>query len=272
VSATGGGSATGGTTVAEVRFPECNSAAAKIKPIDRTKIKLGRKHGPIVKSRKASYEIDASAKSVFWRATVPWALDQADLGACTGFATVQARLTRPFLLSTIPVTPTTLAEFEQLGRDVYSGATKRDQWPGVWPPTDTGSSGSAALDEALARHLFDGYGTVSSLAEMQRALQSGPLIFGVDWYNGMFSPSRCGEIKATGAVRGGHEIAIVGLDVDAKTVWGETSWGNEFGVCIEGHCGYFYMTYGMVSQLFAAGGEAEQPVNDNAARASGDAR
>lgn len=268
-SATGGQSATGGTTattIAEIRFPACNPASHSAKPIDHSKVKLGRRHVPISKARKASYEIDLTAKSVFWPPTVPWALNQGDLGACTGFAVVQARLTQPFTLQTIPGTPTTKGALEQLGRDVYSGATRRDVWKGAWPPDDTGSSGSAALDEAVARRIFNSYSTVSSLAEMQRALQSGPLIFGVDWYDGMFKPARCGEIKATGQIRGGHEIAIVGLDVDAKTVWGETSWDNDFGVCLDSHCGYFYMTYGLVSQLFAQGGEAEQPANDNADR------
>lgn len=263
-SVSSGGSPSGTTAstvaVAPVEFPACNSATHKAKPVDRSKMRLGRKATPIVEHRKVSYQAYSEAKPVFWRPTVPWALNQADLGACTGFATVQARLTVPFPLGTIPGQPTTLKEFNQLGRDVYSAATFLDPFVGHWPDEDTGSNGASALRVAVERGLFKSYSSIDSLAGMQMALQSGPVIFGIDWYEGFFYPSRCGEAsKGKTAVVGGHEITGVGDDPDRKIIWLETSWDNDFGVCFGSHCGYFYLTYGAVAEAFAAGAEAEQP-------------
>lgn len=261
-TASGGSLATGGTTsttVERVRFPDCNQTQ-KVKQTDRSKLKLGRKVSQLTKHQKASYTTATNVHSAFWRSLISRPLNQRNLGACTGFAPMQVRVNLPFSLLNLPGPWVTIEDFEAVARDIYGGATKRDPWPGSWPPTDTGSNGESALDEALARGIFAGYRTIDSLAELQTALQSGPVIMGVDWYEGFFSPTRCGEAKATGAIAGGHEVAIVGVDVDDKKVWWLTSWDEDFGVCLDGHCGYGYWTYGTVSDLFSRGADAHQPV------------
>jgi hypothetical protein len=258
--AIGGSSTVETTVVAAVEFPVCNPPTKKAKPFDPSKVRLGRKAAPITKHRKVSYQSLPEAKPVFWRSTVPWALNQADLGACVGFATVQARLSEPFKLDTIPGKPTTFEALNQLARDVYSSATSLDLFPGSWRPDDTGSSGDAGMKAAIAKGLFAGYSTVDSLAGLQSALRYGPLSVGVDWFQGFFSPSRCGSVsKGQTAPVGGHQITAVGDDPDRKVIWLLTSWDNDFGVCLGSHCGYFHMSYGLVSELFAAGADAEQP-------------
>jgi hypothetical protein len=182
-----------------------------------------------------------------------------DLGGCTGFTAIQARINSPFVLESIPGSPTTKEAFEELGRQIYHLATMRDAWEGVWPPEDTGSSGKAAIEAAISLNLFKSYKWLDSLADVQRALRISPVMFGSDWYEGMFYPSRCGEIKASGKVKGGHEYLLVGDDPDDKTLWGLTSWDNDFGVCLDEHCGYFKMSYGMFSDLLAQSGEAQLP-------------
>lgn len=259
VTAFGGATATAPTTSA-VQFPVCNPPTHKATPVDRSKLKLGRKRGPLSKARKASYVEAAGVSSAFWPPLIPSAIDQRDLGACTGFATVDARLSKPFALFTLPKPYgefSTIADFEGLARDIYSGATKRDPWPGSWPPNDTGSNGSSALAEAKSKGVVDSFYSVATLADLQIALQSGPCIAGVDWYDGMFSPDNCGQLSMTGAIAGGHEVAFVGVDVDRKLIWGLNSWGDGFGVRWENHGGYFNLTYGTVSKLLAADGEIE---------------
>lgn len=261
VTSFGGATATAPTTSA-VQFPACNPPTHKAAPVDRSRLKLGRKRGPLSKARKASYVEAPGVHSGFWAPLVPNALDQRDLGACTGFATVDARLSRPFALFTLPKPYgefSTLADFEGLARDIYSGATRRDPWPGSWPPDDTGSNGESALNEAISRGLFKSFTSVSTLAELQNALQSGPCIGGFDWYDGMFSTTNCGQISPTGAIAGGHEVAIVGLDVDKKEFWLLNSWGNDWGVSLGKHGGYFNVTYGTMAQWLAQGGEIECP-------------
>ena len=55
----GGASATTATTAVSsiVEFPACNPPTHKAAPIDRSKLKLGRKKGPLSKARKASYAV-----------------------------------------------------------------------------------------------------------------------------------------------------------------------------------------------------------------------
>lgn len=258
----GGATATTVTTAAAVEFPACNPPSHKVAPIDRSKLKLGRKKGALAKKRKASYAVSETAQSGFWGPLIISALNQRDLGACTGFATIGARVSQPFSLFTLPNPygeASTLADFEQLARDDYSGATKRDPWAGAWPPNDTGSNGESALKEAISRGLFKSFASVSTLAELQNALQSGPCIGGFDWYDGMFSTTNCGQISPTGAIAGGHEVAIVGLDVDKKEFWLLNSWGNDWGVALGKHGGYFNVTYGTMAQWLAQGGEIECP-------------
>lgn len=257
---------TGGETAPNptkpVIFPACNPPTHKAPPIDRSKYKLGRRRSAMVRARKASYATDPSARRVFYGPLIASAPDQRDLGACTGYAALQCRLAEPFALVTLPAPfgpLSTLADFEQLARDIYSGATRRDPWPGAWPPDDTGSNGESALNEAISRGLFKSFTSVSTLAGLQRALQRGPCIAGVDWHEGMFAPTNCGQISPTGPVVGGHEFAVVGDDTEKKQIWGLNSWGDGFGVRVGLHGGYFNLTYGAVSQLLAAGGEIECP-------------
>ena len=260
----GGTSATTAMTAVSsvVEFPACNPPSHKVAPIDRSKLKLGRKKGALAKKRKVSYATDPSARKVFHGPLIASAPDQRDLGACTGYAALQCRLSQPFSLFTLP-NPygerSTIADFEQLARDIYSGATKRDPWAGAWPTNDTGSNGESALKEAIYRGLFKSFVSVSTLAELQNALQSGPCIGGFDWYDGMFATTNCGQISPTGAIAGGHEVAIVGLDVDKKEFWLLNSWGNDWGVSLGKHGGYFNVTYGTMSQWLAQGGEIECP-------------
>lgn len=241
--------ATGGTPA--IDWPECAPPTQKARPIVRHQ--LGRKHSAIKRKARASYAV-LSLPDVFWRPLTP-ALDQRDLGACTGFATLQCRLSEPWKWSGILDIP----QLEALARSIYSGATKRDIWPGTWPPTDTGSGGQWALDEALHQGVFAQYVAIDSFEDLQLALQKGPCISGVDWYDGFFSPDRCGAIKKTGAVVGGHEIVISGIRYSTKQILARTSWG-EFGVDYQGKSGFFWWTFGDYQALIAAGGDIHCPI------------
>jgi hypothetical protein len=220
---------------------------------------LGRKQGSITKRVKASYVV-LDLPSVSWAPLLP-ALDQKSVGACTGFAVLQCRLSAPWAWAGA-------VEIDALNRialDIYSGATKRDPWPGAWPPTDTGSNGESALSVAVEKGIFASYVRVNSFEELQYALQYGPCITGTDWPDGFFAPNSCGWVSATGPIAGGHEWVISGIRFDTKEILGRTSW-DFFGREWHGKSGFFRVKFGDYTNLLNAGGDIHCPrvANDNA--------
>lgn len=237
-----GGAATGGATA--ITWPECAPATQKARPVVRHK--LGRRHGAITKRAKASYTV-LPLPDVAWRPLLD-SLNQRDVGACTGFATMQCRLTNRWVwLGTRD-----LEALDLIALGVYSGATSRDPFPGKWPGQDTGSLGQYALDEAIAQGYFSGYTAIQSFEELQGALQKQPCIVGTDWPDGFFAPDRCGAVKKTGANAGGHEWLISGIRYETKQVLGRTSWGD-FGADWDGKSGFFWVTFGDFNSLLATG-------------------
>jgi hypothetical protein len=63
---------------------------------------------------------------------------------------------------------------EPTARRIYSAATAIDEFPGTWPPDDTGSSGLAVCKVAQRRVTSASTGTASRLDDVLAALQDGP--------------------------------------------------------------------------------------------------
>lgn len=76
-------------------------------------------------------------------------------------------------------------------------------------------------------NLIREYRWAFSADSLVKALQLGPIIAGVPWYEGMFNPDRNGRLWPYGEIAGGHEILIRGLigrDLIVSNSWG-TGWG-----------------------------------------------
>jgi hypothetical protein len=153
-------------------------------------------------------------------------LDQGSLGSCTGNATVGNLGTDPFF-STLP---SSLSLDESLAISIYSDATSLDDYSGSYPPTDTGSDGLSVAKVAKNRGLISGYTHALSLNAALSGLQKGPVITGVNWYDGFDEPDGNGLVHKTGSIRGGHEFVIVGFDPSTSLVKARNSWGPNFGV------------------------------------------
>jgi len=137
-------------------------------------------------------------------------LNQEDVGACTGNAQTGVLGTQPFT----PTLPPGLVLDEAFALKDYSGAEDIDG-DGPYPPQDNGSSGQSAAQWTLNQKLISGYTHASSVSDMAAALQSGPVIVGVNWYSSFDSPSSSGLISVSkGAyVRGGHEFLVRGVKI-----------------------------------------------------------
>lgn len=167
--------------------------------------------------------------------------DQGELGSCTGNAAVGAISTDPYGFHGT----------EQDAIDVYTQATHLDRIRGVYPPHDTGSSGLAVMKALKKRGLIVSYSHAFGLAHVLRALVKRPGITGFTWREGCDSPDEYGVVRYRGGVRGGHEVELVGLDVERSLVWFANSWGPDWGLA-----GFFAMTFEDYSRALADHGDA----------------
>ena len=215
--------------------------------------RLGRHVNHDPRSRAYQVKPKASlAQSVVWPRRTP-VLDQGNLGSCTGNAACGVLGTDPFW--------TTLAADLQVGLKLdedeavalYSAATKLDAYAGTYEPDDTGSDGLSVAKAAKNAGLISGYQHAMSLDAVVTALQAGPVITGVSWYDSFDSPDASGHvsISADATVRGGHEFELVGVDVADKTFRAVNSWGDGYG-----DAGYFTFEYGDYDRLLSEDGDA----------------
>ncbi len=176
--------------------------------------------------------------------------NQGSIGMCTGTAAIGCVSTTPFTHLG------TLAE----SLSVYKQATVIDGFPGVYPPTDTGSSGLAVMKILKKLGLVTGYTHAFSLDQLLRALTLRPGIIGIAWRSGLDRPRASdGLARYSGSIRGGHEVAIVAIDATAKiasqrTVLLANSWGATWG-----YKGHVRVTWGDLEKALGDQGDATFP-------------
>jgi hypothetical protein len=169
--------------------------------------RLGRnvRHDP----RSWRYAFEAAdintLSSVKHQSQIP-TLDQGRLGSSTGNAAHEMPLYEPFwsepLVKAAIGSDATADEAYAVG--VYSDATKLDDYPGVYPPTDTGSDGLSVATVLTSRGLISGYQHAFSLEALLTALAQQPVIVGTEWRQDMFQgwDARFLEVTAPGLLLG----------------------------------------------------------------------
>ena len=188
---------------------------------------LGRHLVPTHDERSRDFPAATAPLVTTLHAHVGPVLDQGNLGSCTGNATAQALNCDPML----PAGRRLLTEADAVA--LYSWATAHDPVPGRYPPTDTGSDGLAVAKAAKHLGLVSAYQHAFGLSHVLGALVVRPLIIGIPWLSGMFTPGRDGMLSVTGTVAGGHEVCLRGIDVEAQTVRVLNSWGSGWGIAGE---------------------------------------
>lgn len=224
-------------------------------------------HDPRSRSYAAPVLPESAIVSVTWERRVP-ILNQGQVSSCTGNAltgllgTDSAGRTAS---STVSVAADSHGVFtagvrtldEAFAVDAYTLNTWLDNIPGHMPDQDTGSSSLACGKTGKALGLLSGYAHAFSYAAMVSALQSGPVLLGIPWYNSMFEPASDGRIRVDPAsgLAGGHELVSRQYDAGADEVWVDNSWGTPWGV---GGRGYFAGSD--LRKLLAARGDVLVPV------------
>lgn len=173
----------------------------------------------------ASWEFPADTAAI---QTVSWAhpgpvLDQGDVGSCTGNALADC-------LNTLPLYKSGAFLDERSAIAIYTWATHHDNVPGSYPKEDTGSTGLAACKAGKHLGLLSGYKHAFGVEHTLGALSLQPVMIGIPWYNGMFTPDGDGFVNVTDGVAGGHEIAVIGNDTLNQFVTLLNSWGSGWGM------------------------------------------
>lgn len=190
----------------------------------------------------------ATPVSEEWTITID-PLDQGDLGSCVGNASCGCSATDP-IEAALPAAHAALDEAEAVA--LYSAATKLDPYRGAYPPTDTGSDGLSGAKATKAAGFISGYTHCADVDDMTDALQDGPVIVGVSWFDSFDEPDAQGTIAiAKGAqVRGGHEFLVHGVDVTGGYFHARNSWGSSWG-----QGGNMRFTLETMDELFSEGGD-----------------
>lgn len=224
--------------------------------------RLGRQFGWDSRSAAYLYQAtrpeDALADQLHKRHTD--VLDQGDIGSCTGNAQTGVLSCDPFF-AVLP-NGTDLTENGALMR--YALATALDGYPGTFtfPPPggqDTGSDGTSVCKGSQKTGEIAGYTHATSVTAMADALQTVPLIVGVNWYEGYDEPDQNGLVHISGSVRGGHEFLIRGVKISERLFLADNSWGAGYG-----NNGSFEITWDDMTRLLAEQGDCTVSVPLNA--------
>lgn len=89
-------------------------------------------------------------------------------------------------------------------------------------------------------------------------LGRGPVVFGSNWYDGMFTPDASGIVRIGGNVAGGHAYLCVGFDGPSGLYKFQNSWG-----LLWGKLGRFWMDAATVARLLLEQGEACTAINSS---------
>lgn len=194
---------------------------------------LGRHVVRDVRSRRFRFAVSdpTPVKSITWKVRID-VLQQGKIGSCTGetgtYGLATDSATRPGRTDARVAGSLTARQTldQPYAYDLYSAATAVDAWLGTWPPDDTGSSGLAVAQVLRARGDVTMYQHCFTLQELLQALQHGAVMFGCLWRTAMFRPDERGRVRVEGDVAGGHQVLLVGVDVENEELIGVQSWGR----------------------------------------------
>lgn len=160
-----------------------------------------------------------------------WVADQGREGSCVGHGWGHWLHCEPIRQTLDPV-------------GIYKLAQYLDEWKGQ------NYSGTSVRAGAKVLHhlgLIEEYQWARSAAQVARhVLETGPVVIGVDWHQGMTTPGPDGYIRRKGPRRGGHCVCVTGYsggDFQIKNSWGP-GWGNG---------GYAMLSYDDMDDLLVRG-------------------
>jgi hypothetical protein len=189
-------------------------------------------------------------RSYTW--SVPVNLNQGAEGACVGFGFAHELAARP---ASVPGMTNDFAR-----QKIYWRAQQLDPWAGgAYPNANPFYEGTSVLAGAQVctkeLKLYGAYHWAFSLDDVIMALgYKGPVVLGVNWYEGMWDTDALGFIRVRGALVGGHCILAHAVDLRNKRVSLFNSWGKNWGIG-----GKAWISFADLDRLLKEQGEACVP-------------
>jgi len=215
--------------------------------------------------RVAAPAVDLSEQAVWWTGGV--VLDQGQEGSCVGHGVVgeylaspvRGKVTRYTIGSRVTLPPAEMGH--RLAVTVYQAAQRIDEWEGE---SYDGTSVRAGMLVGRERGWYSGFNWAFNLVELRAALQTGPVVIGIDVRESMFTPASNGDWLVSGPSVGGHCCLVTGYSPNysgrgpryrIRNSWSQ-SWGK---------AGNAYIAPDDLDRiLFQSGGEASIPVGRKA--------
>jgi hypothetical protein len=174
--------------------------------------------------------------AVSWSNVEP-VLDQGQTPHCVGFSGAQWG-------NTLPINDK--FDNEDGHKFYYTCKTYDGQ-----PNQENGSSLRSLAKTLKAASRLTTYAFAATVDEtLQWILTKGPVVFGTDWYTGMFNPDSKGIVRPTGFVEGGHAYLAIGYDPTTSMIEFLNSWSAQWGIN-----GRFYMHKNDAVMIFSNRGE-----------------
>jgi len=209
------------------------------------KLSLGRRYEPDPRNdlfpiramlRRVAYDIPVTK---FWHSN--GVLDQGSEGSCVGHGFAHKLMTNPYSVNGIT---------HEVAVQIYYDAQKLDNYPGENYAGTSVLAGVKAL-----QNLYEGiesYRWATSINDMVAVIgYFGPVVIGVNWYEGMFEPTLEGTLVVRGQVQGGHCVIVKGVNVETGMFLIQNSWGITWG-----QSGCAYISFDDMARLLRENGEA----------------
>jgi len=217
---------------------------------------------PVYDKRSRSYPIRSMLPEIQEKTFTLWKtgeiLDQGSEGACVGFGWTAEALAGPVQVNLSRIEGSAPKLPNNFARYVYREAQKIDEWPGESYDGTSVLAGAKVLARLGILHEYRWAFSVNDI--IGTVMSHGPVVLGINWYQGMYSAPD-GKLEIYGNHVGGHCIIVVGYNPNSEkfnnkeTVILQNSWGETWGVS-----GLAEMKVEDLARLVREGGEACVPV------------
>lgn len=196
--------------------------------MNTNEIKFGRTIQHDARSLEYKVPLESEIKSILWRQKAP-VLNQGSSNACVGMAFTQMLNAAIFNDLRVKIAGSKAYLDEQFAYKAYQSATEIDEFVGQFPTEDTGTSALAMCKVALRNGWISEYQTAIGWEEVKKAIQTKPVLIGTFWTAQMNRPDDNGFIEPVGQELGGHEVLMIGLNVEKEYVTLLSSYGDTYG-------------------------------------------